>query len=263
MKALHALLCAVVLGCAAVSVTAAPTGTFDITPKSGVAPYVAKATWSVTGAASCAASGAWTGAKAVSGSQDVTITAASAFTLTCGTGAGNVTVRWVPPTTNTDGSLLNDLSGFNVYAGASGTQTFKKVGSVGKGIISFVDDTVTAGKWDYVVTAVNAQSVESARSMSSTITVQGESWQKSVSAAVVPGVPSPPTSVTTTETVAYEYRPSTNTLARIGIVSSGIPCGPETKVVGGVKYCRLDRTKADLVNWPNSPTLADVWVKST
>lgn len=258
------ILCSIaLLACACLGIAqAAPTGSITVSPASGVAPYAAKVIWNVTGVSACTASGAWTGAKAVSGSQDVTITAASTFLLTCGTGAGNVTVTWVPPTTNTDGSALTDLAGFNVYAAVSGTQTYKKVGAVGKGVMSYVDGVVTAGKWDYAVTSVNTQSVESVRSLTSTITVLGESWQKSVSADVVPGVPSPPTGVKTAETVAYEYRPSTNTLARIGVVPSGIPCGPETKTVSGVTYCRLDRAKADLVNWPSDPKLMDVWVKA-
>jgi hypothetical protein len=243
--------------------SAAPTGSLTLSPASGAAPYSAKLLWNVTGVASCSASGAWSGVKAVSGTQDVTITAATTFTLSCGVGIGDVTVRWVPPTLNTDGSTLQNLAGFNVYAAVSGSSSWKKVGSVGKGVYVYVDDQVTSGKWDYMVTSVNSDSVESDPSAIATITVVGGSWTQDVKATVTKPKPMPPTGVTTAETIAYEFKPSTNTLAAIGLVPSGIPCGPETKTIAGVTYCRLDRTNADLWTRPADLKLNDVWVRAS
>ncbi len=51
-------------------------------------------TWSTTNAVSCTASGAWSGTKALSGTQSVSPTSTSTYTLTC-TGAGGSTTKSV------------------------------------------------------------------------------------------------------------------------------------------------------------------------
>jgi len=86
--------------------------------------------WSATNATACTASGAWSGSRAVSGSQQVgPINAASTFSLTCSGPGGNVmemltvsatgpvALSWVAPTQNVDGTTLNDLAGYRIYYG--------------------------------------------------------------------------------------------------------------------------------------------------
>lgn len=89
-----------------------------------------------------------------------------------------------------------------------------------------------------------------------------ESGPSSVLAYVVP--PSTPGApgLSVSAPTAYEYRPSTNTMARVAYVPVGTPCGPETKVISGATYCRLDVNEADFVNWPTSLTLTEVWAKA-
>ncbi|HZF14536.1 MAG TPA: hypothetical protein VE046_01210 [Steroidobacteraceae bacterium] len=66
----------------------APTVTLSANPTTVNSGATAQLTWSSTNATSCTASGAWSGAKAVSGTEtSPAITAASTFTLSC-TGAG-------------------------------------------------------------------------------------------------------------------------------------------------------------------------------
>jgi pimeloyl-ACP methyl ester carboxylesterase len=57
-------------------------------------------TWSSTNSTSCTASGAWTGAKALSGSQTVTPAATSTYSLSC-TGSAGTTIKSITVTVNT------------------------------------------------------------------------------------------------------------------------------------------------------------------
>lgn len=71
-----------------VTVATAPTITLTASPPSVVTGAPALLTWSTTNAASCTASGAWSGAQGLSGSQSTgPLTATSTFTLGC-TGPG-------------------------------------------------------------------------------------------------------------------------------------------------------------------------------
>ncbi|TSC69223.1 MAG: Uncharacterized protein G01um101456_290 [Parcubacteria group bacterium Gr01-1014_56] len=67
--------------------TSAPTVTLSVSPVSITAGQSSSLTWSSTNATSCTASNGWTGAKATSGTQSVSPTANTTYTMTC-TGAG-------------------------------------------------------------------------------------------------------------------------------------------------------------------------------
>ena len=130
-------------------------------------------TWSNPTATSCAATGdaAWAAAsKPVSGTVTLAAVAppnARSYTLTCVfPGDTTATVSWTAPTTNTDGSALTNLAGFNVY---------RRVGSqdVGSGEMTPVrDPTATSrvfsglgtGTHYFGVEAVNADGVPSVMS---------------------------------------------------------------------------------------------------
>lgn len=246
---------------AAVPALAAPSGSITVSPANGIAPYAAKVVWNVTGVTSCTASGSWTGTKATSGSQDITISAPADFALACASTTGSVLVAWTPPAARTDGTALTDLAGFNVYRGTDAA-SFARVKSLGPDVTSFTDAALPTGTYYYAVSAVDSASRESDLAKSAGMTIAGASWSQSAKAAVTAAPPpAPPTNVVTKEVLAYEYRPGTNTFAQIGYAPLGIPCGPETKVVGTVTYCRLDRARADLVVWPSDRKLADVWVR--
>ncbi len=70
-----------------VSSTPAPTVTLTTNPTSITQGQSSTLTWSSTNATSCTASGGWTGTKTTSGTQAVSPTANTTYTLTC-TGAG-------------------------------------------------------------------------------------------------------------------------------------------------------------------------------
>jgi hypothetical protein len=131
--------------------------------------------WSSSNATSCTASGAWSGAKPVSGSQNVgPLTQDSTFSLSC-TGPGGTTTRpvtvtvqgangtadlsWTAPLTNEDGSPLT-LASFNVYRGTS-PSNLQKVASVGASQTAFTITGLAAGTYYFAVTAVSDTGAES------------------------------------------------------------------------------------------------------
>lgn len=249
-RTLLALACLLLPLIAAPTYAAAPAVSISVSPATGNAPYPATLTWSATGATSCTASDGWTGTQAVSGSKQVTITAAIKYTLTCFASDGQVTITWTPPTTNTDGSTLTDLAGTNLYRGTTAAN-LTKFKSTGVGITSWVDAGLASGTYLYAATAVNAASLESARSVTSSAVVVGSSASQSATAAVQT-IPNPPSGLTTVAATAYEIRPTNGVLvaSRIGVIPLRFPCQTDTRTVANVKYNRVDPGSIDLVNWP-------------
>ncbi len=93
----YTLTCTGTGGTVAQSVTVtipAPTLTFSISPTTVAYVGASTLTWSSTNVTSCSASGAWSGSKAVSGSQSTgaIITTPNTYTLTC-TGPGGTVTR--------------------------------------------------------------------------------------------------------------------------------------------------------------------------
>jgi hypothetical protein len=153
-----------------------PTVTLTANPTSVAMNGSSMLTWSSSNATSCSASGAWSGSKALTGSQSVgPLTQDSTFTLSC-TGAGGTTSRpvtvavvaadgtadlsWVAPTTNEDGSSLT-LASFNIYSGTS-PSNLQKIASVGAGQTTFTVTGLAAGTYYFAVTAVSDTGAESA-----------------------------------------------------------------------------------------------------
>lgn len=108
----------------------APVLTFAANPVTVVKGNSSALTWSSTNATTCTASGAWTGALALSGTQSVSPTASSTYVLSC-TGAGGTSsssaavavtlpTDTVPPTVSltspTNGQILSGTVTANVTA---------------------------------------------------------------------------------------------------------------------------------------------------
>jgi len=76
-------------------------------------------------AASCAASGGWTGTKAASGTETLAaVSKATTYTLQCSwPGSDRFTLNWKVPTTNDDGSALTDLAGYTIYYSTSASMS--------------------------------------------------------------------------------------------------------------------------------------------
>jgi hypothetical protein len=100
--------------------------------------------------------------------SDRTNTTTLRFSVTVGTSSsvgsvGSVTVSWTPPTTNTDGSALTNLSGYRIMYGTAPGQYTKSV-DVSVGLTRYTIGSLNAGKYYVAIAAKNSSGVESAPS---------------------------------------------------------------------------------------------------
>lgn len=73
---------------------------------------------------------------------------------------GTAFLSWIPPSSNTDGSALTDLSGYRLYWGES-AGSYEHSESVGKNVTSHVINDLTPNTWYFAITAINEQGIES------------------------------------------------------------------------------------------------------
>lgn len=141
-------------------------------------------TWSSSNAASCTASGGWTGTRSTSGSEQVgPLTSAQTYTLTCDGAGGSsvamttvavvqpVTVNWTAPTQNTDGSPLTDLASYVLVYGTSSSNYTTTV-PVGDGSATSTTLNLAPGVYYVAMRAVNAAGDQSTFSNEVVLTVQ-------------------------------------------------------------------------------------------
>jgi UDP-glucose 6-dehydrogenase len=76
-------------------------------------------------------------------------------------GDGSVTLSWLAPTENTDGSALTDLVGYHIYYGTSASDLGYSIDVDDVGIQTYVINNLDAGTWFFAVTAYNDEQVES------------------------------------------------------------------------------------------------------
>lgn len=74
---------------------------------------------------------------------------------------GSATLSWLPPTLNTDGTPLMDLSGYRIYWGTDSGNYTNSVTIDNPGLTAYVVDNLTAGSYYFVSTALNSAGVES------------------------------------------------------------------------------------------------------
>lgn len=95
-----------------------------------------------------------------------TDTNTTTYTDTGGTSSANktgvVTLNWIPPTENSDGSTLVDLSGYNIYYGQSPDLLNNSISLNTAGLTSYVIENLDANTTYYfAITARNSQNSES------------------------------------------------------------------------------------------------------
>jgi hypothetical protein len=125
-----------------VSSPTAPTVSLTATPSSIESGSSSTLTWSSTNATTCSASGGWSGTKAVSGTQSVSPTANTTYSLSCtgdgGSANASATVTVTTPTSNKfkSGDLVEALATLNVRSQPStsgsllGTQSTGALGTI-------------------------------------------------------------------------------------------------------------------------------------
>jgi len=115
------------------------------------------------GTPACADTGTYANV-VISVSDGKTTTALPAFSIIVGTTA--VTVSWVPPTTNTDGTRVQGLDGFGVYYGTAPGQYSQFHAVPDPGTRSACLSGLSAGTtWYFAVTAISSSLAESAYSI--------------------------------------------------------------------------------------------------
>lgn len=77
---------------------------------------------------------------------------------------GSATLNWVPPTANTDGTTLQNLSGYRIYYGTSSSNLSQMKQIANPGVTSAVVENLTPATWYFSVRAYSSTGVESAAS---------------------------------------------------------------------------------------------------
>ena len=77
------------------------------------------------------------------------------------TGLGSATLSWNAPTQNSDGSPLNDLSGYKIYYGVQQGVYSNEIRINNPGITTYVVDNLSPDTYYFVATAFNSRDVES------------------------------------------------------------------------------------------------------
>ena len=76
---------------------------------------------------------------------------------------GSVTISWLPPTENVDGSALSNLAGYHIYYGTSQSSLTKMVNITNPGLATYVLSDLAAATWYFALASVNSNGVESPR----------------------------------------------------------------------------------------------------
>ncbi len=145
--------------------------------------------WTTTPTAfDCVASGDWSGSKGSAGSETITVNDTSTFNLECSwVGGGNAVLSWTPPTTNTNGTPLNDLDHYSIYYGRTSGGPYTEQVDVPAPAATHTIDFLPGGTWYFVSTAVNERGVESDYSNEGSKTLpDGESATESIGITVNP-----------------------------------------------------------------------------
>ena len=76
-------------------------------------------------------------------------------------GVFSVTLSWIPPTENIDGSYLSDLAGYKIYYGVSEGNYPNVIIIDNPGIATYVVENLTPATYFFVATAVSSNGLES------------------------------------------------------------------------------------------------------
>lgn len=77
---------------------------------------------------------------------------------------GAVTLSWLPPTTNTNGTTLTDLAGYRIYYGQSPTAMTEVIDISNAGLTAYMVENLSAGTWYFAIKAVTSTGIESSLS---------------------------------------------------------------------------------------------------
>lgn len=225
----------------------AQTVDLSVTPINGVGSVVPTLTWTSTGCATLTATGGWSGTKSASGSQVMpAIVSNTTYGLTCTPPPGDTSMRlsWTPPTQNTDGTALLNLTDYLIYIAPSVTAlaTATPV-RIPAPTSTYQVNNLTAGTWHAGVKAMNSVGVQSVMSNTASKVITTSAPVSDTVTVAVTAAPNPPTGLTTISTVAFETRWKWGGLAlwrEGGSIPFGTPCYSD-KRLGNTKYYEVPR----------------------
>lgn len=232
------------LAFAAVQANAAPTVNLAASPSSGIGVVSVTLTWSSTEATSCTASGGWSGTKAANGTEVVSASVTTTYTLVCSAATGQATATWTAPTQNTDGTPLTNLASYKLYhATTTGGVPNATPIVVTAPATSHTITGLPAGLRYYGIRAVNAAGVESAMSnlANNTVVIPSATANATVT---VQQQPQPPTGLTVQSTTARLFLNGELSL-KAGKVELGTAC--QEQASGG--WYIVDRQEVKLNLW--------------
>jgi hypothetical protein len=88
-----------------------------------------------------------------------------AITVTADTSTNHaVTLSWTPPTENTDGSVLTDLSGYRIIYGSQSGQLSESIELNNAGLSRYVVENLPAGEYFFALVVCTSSGTESAAS---------------------------------------------------------------------------------------------------
>jgi hypothetical protein len=119
------------------------------------------ATGRLTGTPSASDIGTYTGVSITVSDNSGTATLGP-FTITVSAmGSGTASLSWMPPSANSDGSALLDLSGFVVLYGSSPTELTQTISIDNPSVTTYVVENLTSGTWYFAVQAANSSGARS------------------------------------------------------------------------------------------------------
>lgn len=139
--------------------------TFSITSKPSWASF-STSTGKLSGMPTAAQVGSYAriGIQVSDGKASTSLAAFTINVVAAGASTGSATLSWTPPTQNTDGSSLSNLSGYRIYYGTSSSALNHTIQVSGAGMNRYVIGDLAAGKYYFAVKALTSTGRESALS---------------------------------------------------------------------------------------------------
>ena len=98
----------------------------------------------------------------ISVSDAVATTALPAFSISVTqVSNGSVTLSWLPPTTNINGTPLTNLAGYKIYYGTTSSSLNQSAHVTNPGIATYVIDNLSPATWYFSVVSYNSANIES------------------------------------------------------------------------------------------------------
>ena len=128
----------------------------------------ASATGRISGTPSAADVGTYTGIR-ITVTDGADSASLGPFTITVNAvSLGSVTLNWLPPTENADGTALTDLAGYKIYWGTTPGVYPNSVTLNNPGLTSYVVDNLAPGTYEFVAKSFDTAGVESIYSNTAT-----------------------------------------------------------------------------------------------